>query len=190
MPDFTLARRAMVDSQLRPQGVTDAAVLAAMGSVPREDFVPEGARGFAYFDRSLPLGDGKSLMAPTALGQLLSEAGPRAGEHALVIGAGAGYAAALLEAIGLEVTSRDTADGPGGYDFVLVDGALEQVPASLGTLLNPGGRVAAALADGGVTRLAIGTAAAGSTFSWRTVGDADVALLPAFRRPAAFLFQA
>ena len=45
IPDFAAARRAMVDSQLRPEGVTDPAVLEAMGSVPREQFVPDDSRG-------------------------------------------------------------------------------------------------------------------------------------------------
>ena len=74
--DHNAARRAMVDNQLRPEGVTDAAVLAAMGSVAREDHVPEGARAFAYFDRPIALGDGRAMMPPAALGRLLSALAP------------------------------------------------------------------------------------------------------------------
>ena len=59
IPDYAAARSAMVDSQLRPQGVTDRAVLAAMGSVAREDFVPSDVRPLAYADRSLSLGGGR-----------------------------------------------------------------------------------------------------------------------------------
>ena len=73
MQDFSLARRVMVDNQLRPQGVTDRGVLAAMGKVERERFAPEQARAFAYFDRPLTIGDGRALMPPAALGRLLSE---------------------------------------------------------------------------------------------------------------------
>ena len=94
--DSRAARRAMIDSQLRPEGVTDGAVLAAMGSVERENFVPEAARAFAYFDRTLPLGNGRAMMPPAALGRLLSELAPRAGERALVVAAGTGYSAGLL----------------------------------------------------------------------------------------------
>ena len=85
MQVFSLARRAMVDSQLRPEAVTDRGVLAAMASVERENFVPESARALAYFDRPLRLSDSRAMMPPAALGRLLSELAPRAGERALII---------------------------------------------------------------------------------------------------------
>src|SRR6478736_5758975 len=99
MQDFNLARRAMVDNQLRPEAVTDRGVLAAMGSVERESFVPEAARALAYFDRPVPLAGGRAMMPPAALGRLLSELAPRPGERALVVGSGTGYSAAVLRAI-------------------------------------------------------------------------------------------
>ena len=108
MQDFSLARRAMVDSQLRPEAVTDRGVLAAMASVERENFVPESARALAYFDRPLRLSDSRAMMPPAALGRLLSELAPRAGERALIVGSGTGYAAALLKAIGLEVVALES----------------------------------------------------------------------------------
>src|SRR5437868_5393274 len=101
MPDFAAARRAMIDNQLRPEGVTDPAVLAAMASVPREQFVPEAMRALAYSDRPLGLGNGQALMPPAALARLLTEIEPRAGERALVVGSGNHYAAKVLEALGL-----------------------------------------------------------------------------------------
>ena len=67
MQDFSLARRAMVDNQLRPEGVTDRGVLAAMGSVERERFVPAEAKALAYFDRPLRLAAGRAMMPPAAL---------------------------------------------------------------------------------------------------------------------------
>src|SRR5215218_1325814 len=93
LPDFAAARRAMIDSQLRPEGVTNPAVLAAMGSIPREQFVPEELRPLAYSDRPLDFGKGQSMMAPAALARLLGELEPRAGERALVVGSDNGYAA-------------------------------------------------------------------------------------------------
>ena len=131
-PDFAAARRAMIDSQLRPQGVTDAAVLAAMASIPRERFVPEAVRPLAYSDRPLDLGDGKALMAPAALGKLITELEPRPGERALIVGPGA-YAAKVLETLGLEVDVADTPHSAGKtiYDLILIDGAVEDVPAGL-----------------------------------------------------------
>src|SRR5918997_1223668 len=107
IPDFAAARRAMIENQLRPVGVTDRAVLEAMGDVPREQFVPEDNRPLAYADRSLPLGGGRFMAAPAILGQLLTQMAPQQGERALVIGAGLGYSAAVLAAMGCQVTALE-----------------------------------------------------------------------------------
>jgi len=187
--DHAAARRAMVDSQLRPEAVTDTAVLAAMAAVPREEFVPAAARASAYSDRPIALGGGRSMMAPAALGRLLSELAPRAGERALVVGAATGYSAALLKFIGLDVTSIDRVETSEGepFDLILIDGAVEDIPQSLVDLLAEGGRLGTALRDRGVSRLAVGRAVAGR-LSLRTIVDADVAPLPQFERPRAFTF--
>lgn len=208
MQDYKLARRAMFDSQLRPEAVTDGGVLAAMASVEREKYVPEGSRPFAYFDRPVPLGNGRSMMPPAALGRLLSELAPRPGERALVVGAGSGYSTALLTAIGLDVTAfEDDADlaaqaraagvaiaktdakslGDEPYDLILIDGAVEVIPATLVARLVEGGRLATALIDRGVSRLVIGRASGGS-LGLRTIVDAAVDPLPGFERPRAFTF--
>lgn len=210
MQDFSLARRLMVDNQLRPEGVTDRGVLAAMGTVERERFVPEAARPLAYFDRPLRIADGRAMMSPAALGRLLSEAGPKPGERALVIGSGTGYAAAVLSAIGLDVvalesdeTLAEDARAAGietvtgelakgwakgaPYDLILLDGAAEEIPASLGKQLSPEGRIAGAIVDRGVTRLVIGRCA-NDAIGLRSIADADVEQLPGFERPRAFTF--
>lgn len=189
MPDFAAARRAMIDSQLRPQGVTDRAVLAAMAAIPREQFVPETVRALAYTDRPLDLGGGKALMPPTALAKLLAELQPRSGERALVVGSGNGYAARVLETLGLRVDVDDTADSPGKglYDLILIDGAVEEIPASLVARLEPDGRLGTAMAENGVTRLAIGRVG-GGVLGLRQFADGQVPLLPGFTRPRAFTF--
>jgi protein-L-isoaspartate(D-aspartate) O-methyltransferase len=210
MQDYSLARRAMVDSQLRPEAVTDRGVLAAMAAVERERFVPESAKALAYFDRPLPLTKDRAMMPPAALGRLLSELAPRAGERALVVGSGTGYSAALLQAIGLEAVALESdealaasareagietvsgalADGWKGsapYDIILLDGAVEEIPAALIKQLSADGRLAGAIVDRGVTRLVVGRAAGGS-LGLRTLADADVDILPGFERPRAFTF--
>src|SRR3982751_6684054 len=108
IPDFKAARLLMVESQLRPEGVVDPAVVAAMGSVERERFVPEGVRSLAYVDRAIPLGDGRFLSAPAALGQLLTQMMPERGQRALVVGAGTGYSAAVLAELGLDVVAVES----------------------------------------------------------------------------------
>ena len=210
IPDFTTARLAMVESQLRPQGVTDPAVLGAMGSVAREQFVPDEVRPLAYIDRAVPLGDGRFLPPPSVLGQLLTQMMAQPGQRALVVGAGTGYSAAILAAMGLEVVgvenSADLAakardrgvnvvEGPledgykkgAPYDQVLVDGAVEHIPEAIIDQLAEGGRLGAALVDRGVTRLIVGRKA-GIAFGFLSIGDAGVPVLPGFARPAAFTF--
>ena len=188
-PDFAAARRAMIDNQLRPEGVTDPALLAAMASVPRERFVPEGVRPLAYSDRPLDIGDGKSLMPPAALAKLITELQPRPGEHALVVGSGNDYAARVLETLGARVDVADTVQAAGKaiYDLILIDGAVEDVPAGLVARLAPDGRLGTAIAEYGVTRLAIGRVA-GGILGLRRFADAEVPLLPGFTRPRAFTF--
>lgn len=187
--EFLAARRAMVLNQLRPQGVTNHAVLAAMGSVPRERFVPAGARALAYADRSLTADGGAPIMPPAELGLLLAALDPRPGERALVVGAGGGYSAAVLEALGLGVT-RTECDPPAGrdkYDVILIEGAVEVFPSWVAGRLSPAGRVAAALLDGGVARLSIGRGT-GGVVGFTSLGDAQVPANPAFARPPAFTF--
>ena len=210
IPDFKAARLLMVESQLRPEGVVDPAVVKAMGSVERERFVPEAVRSLAYVDRAVPLGDGRFLSAPAALGQLLTQMMPQRGERALVIGAGTGYSAAVLAEMGLDVvaveSSADLAararklgveavEGPldagdpkgGSFDQILIDGAVEMIPDAIIAQLTDGGRLGTALIDRGITRLAVGRKAGGA-FGYLTVGDAGVPALPGFSRPKEFTF--
>ena len=210
MQDFSLARRAMVDSQLRPEGVTDRGVLAAMGEVERENFVPAQSRALAYFDRPLKIGAGRAMMPPAALGKLLTELAPQAGERALVVGSGTGYSAALLRSIGLDVVALESDESLAAaataagiatvvgeldkgwakgapYDLILLDGAVEEIPASLVKQLRDGGRLAGAICERGVSRLAIGLTVRGA-LGLRTIADAEVEQLPGFERPRAFTF--
>lgn len=188
-PDFAAARRAMIDSQLRPQGVTDTAVLAAMASVPREEFVPESVRWMAYADRPLQVGQGAALMPPAALGRLITELQPRAGERALVVGSGNGYAGKVLEALGLDVQLARGQQIPGKADFdlILIDGAVEEVPAEVIARLAPNGRLGTGISDHGVTRLAVGKLS-GGVLGLRRFADAEVPALPVFNRLRVFSF--
>ena len=79
------ARRTMIDSQLRPQGVNDPDIIAAFAAIAREDYVPEARAGVAYRDRSVPLGEGRAMIAPAALGAMLMEAQVAPGAKALVV---------------------------------------------------------------------------------------------------------
>ena len=210
IPDFAAARAAMVESQLRPQGVTDPAVLQAMGSVRRETFLPSHTRPLAYVDRAVSIGDGRFLAAPAVIGQLLSQMMPEPGQRALIVGAGTGYSAALLVQMGLDVTALESAQGLAAaarelgidmvegplekgwadgapYDRILIDGAVEHIPDDIVEQLAEGGRLGAAIADRGITRLVVGRKARGA-FGTLSIGDAGVPALPGFTRPKAFIF--
>ena len=210
IPDFAAARAAMIESQLRPQGVTDPRVLEAMGSLERERFVPEGVRPLAYVDRALALGGGRFLPAPAVLGQLLTQMMPEPGQRALVVGAGTGYSVAVLERIGLDVVALESSpelagrarelgvnvvEGPleGGfkreapYHQILIDGAVELIPDAIIAQLADGGRLGTALLDRRVSRLVVGRKAGGA-FGYLSVGDAGVPALPGFSCEKAFTF--
>lgn len=161
-PDYAAARRAMIDSQLRTSGVNEDFVLARMGAVAREEFVPEELRGIAYMDRAIRLGEGRFLPSPIFHGMMLAEARPQPSDHALVVDGGSGYLPALLEPLVAKLvvtTPDDVVAGKrkrGDFTLVLVDGAIEDTPASLIRLVAEGGRIVTGLVERGVTRLATG----------------------------------
>lgn len=212
--NFEQMRRAMVANTLRTTGVNDPRVLAAISAIPRERFVPAERAAMAYADILVPLGNGRELNSPIALGRLLTEASPQPGERALVIGAATGYAAAVLaRMVGSVVavedddaliararetlagTDVDLVEGPlteghaagAPYDLVLIDGAVEFVPDTLIGQLADGGRLATALLDQGVTRIAIGRRA-GQGFGIVPMADVAAAILPGFIKPRTFSF--
>ena len=214
--DLAALRQTMLDSQLKTVGVIDAAVLGAMGSVPREDFVPPALAGLAYADAALEVAPGRFLLEPMALALLLQNARLQAGERVLVIGAATGYSAAVVAAMGAHVTALesdtalaefaraaglenaagiDVVEGPlpagwpkaAPYDVLLFEGAIESLPPALAAQLAPGGRAAAVVRVNGV-----GHGHAGPVVGDRIAGRAFLEIaakpLPGFRRAAAFAF--
>jgi protein-L-isoaspartate(D-aspartate) O-methyltransferase len=103
--DYAGRRARMVKRQLRARGIHDERVLAAMGAVPREAFVPPGQRSRAYADSALPIGAEQTISQPwivAAICQALELTGP---ERVLEIGTGSGYSAAILARLAAEVVS-------------------------------------------------------------------------------------
>ena len=163
--DFANARRHMVESQIRPNRVSDPRILAAMHSLPRERFLPERLAVRAYVDEDVPLGGGRVLMEPMVLARLLQLAAPSHGERALVVGAGSGYGAAVLASSGPAVTALEedrqllaiartvlprvaplvtliegplAAGWPPGapWHIVLIEGAVRDIPAAISVQLS------------------------------------------------------
>ncbi len=135
---------------------------------------------------------------------------PARGQRALVVGAGTGYSAAVLKAMGVSVTALensatlaaearghgiDVVEGPlkdglkkgAPYDQILIDGAVEYLPDAIIDQLADGGSLGAALVDRGITRLVIGRKAGGA-FGYLSLRDAGAPALPGFARPKAFIF--
>jgi protein-L-isoaspartate(D-aspartate) O-methyltransferase len=95
----------MVDRQLRARGVHHARVLDAMGTVPREAFVPDEYRGLAYGDGALPIAGGQTISQPYIVARMTELLDPRPGDRVLEVGGGSGYQAAVLAEMGCRVTS-------------------------------------------------------------------------------------
>lgn len=191
-PDFAAARRAMIDSQLRTSGVNAPFVLERMGAVAREDFVPQAARGIAYMDRAVPLGEGQFLAAPVVHGMMLAEARPTKADSCLVVDGGSGYLPALvLPLVGRceVVAAEDAASGRkrGDHSLLLVDGAVEELPAPLVKRLAEDARVVTGFVRNGVTRLAVGRKVNGEV-ALLPLAELGIPVLPAFDAPKGWSF--
>jgi len=175
--DFAQARDHMVDSQVRPNKVIDPRVIRAMRSLPRERFLPPHLSSLAYADEDVPLPRGRAMMEPMVIARLTQLARVRDGERVLVVGAGAGYGAAVLAACGGQVTALEEdeallaiartvlpglapgvriqagplpAGWPAGapYDVVMIEGAVRAIPEALGLQVRAdGGRLVTVLAE-------------------------------------------
>jgi protein-L-isoaspartate(D-aspartate) O-methyltransferase len=190
------ARRAMIDSQLRTSGVNEPWVLAAMASVPREDFVPEEARAAAYIDRAVPLGGGRFLAAPLVQGRMLAEAKPTLEDKVLLVGDAESYLAALLRPLcrSLDCLAPANAAAPnakgakkGAYTLIVVDGAAEELPEGLCARLADDGRLVTGLVQRGVTRLAVGRKAAGE-IALLPLAEIGIPVLPELAAPKRWSF--
>jgi protein-L-isoaspartate(D-aspartate) O-methyltransferase len=105
MASFAEQRARMVERQLRRRGIADQRVLAAMGRVPREAFVPEAIRSRAYADAALPIGFGQTISQPWIVAAICDSLGLRGDETVLEVGGGSGYTGALLAELAARVIS-------------------------------------------------------------------------------------
>ena len=97
----------MVENQLRRRGITDERVLAAMLEIPREEFVPPESRLFAYQDDPIPIGEGQTISQPYMTALMAESLALQGTENVLEVGAGCGYAAAVLGALAARVTTLE-----------------------------------------------------------------------------------
>jgi protein-L-isoaspartate(D-aspartate) O-methyltransferase len=223
MTDFRTARRAMVDGQVRTSDVTHLGIIAAMLDIPREAFVPQAQAALAYLDRDVLIADATAtdkaryLMKPMVLARLIQAADPIAASRILVIGAGTGYAAAVMSTLAGQVTAleenlslfhqaRSVLSSLGGlnvnvihghlpdgasdsapYDVILIDGGVEIVPDRLCDQLSPQGRLLTVEVAGPVGKAKLFQPVNGR-FSGRELFDAWAPVLPGFTVAPAFVF--
>ena len=140
--NFAAERSIMVDSQVRPQDVTDLAIQDAMRAAPRETVVPAGREYLAYADTEVEYAPGRWMLRPRDVAKLLHGLRPRAGETALAIASP--YAALVLETMGLKVTRIDGPDlkaVTGQWDLIVCEGAVSGTPQAWLDAIAPGGRL-------------------------------------------------
>jgi protein-L-isoaspartate(D-aspartate) O-methyltransferase len=140
--NFAAERSIMVDSQVRPQDVTDLAIQDAMRVAPRETIVPADKLWLAYADTEVEYAPGRWLLRPRDVAKLLHGLRPRAGEMALTIASP--YSALVLETMGLNVTQLNGAElktVSGQWALIVCEGAVSSVPRSWLDAIALGGRL-------------------------------------------------
>lgn len=201
----------MIDSQLRTIGVTDEAVLLAMNSVAREQFVPLALAELAYADAALEVAPDRWLLEPLVLALLLQNACIKTGDRVLVVGAASGYSAAVLSHMGARVTALEsnsdlaamaqaagveTVSGPlvegwaagAPYDLILFEGAIEVIPSAFAAQLVLQGRIAAVVRENGVGRACVGLLIGAGRIGGLPFLEVGAKLLPGFATPSRFKF--
>lgn len=206
--DFVAARKAMVDSQVRVNDVTDRALQAALLAVPRERFCAPERAFSAYVETEVEIAGGRRLMLARDLSKLLMAAEARPGERALALAAP--YAAAVLAAMGLEVTAQESdsavfevvgaalaeagvttaaaplcAPQPGDWDLIVSEGAAPVRPDAWLAALRPGGRAVFVERAGPIGRAVLYVKGAGG-LSRRELFDAAPPVLEELAPAPAF----
>lgn len=217
MFDAAMARRMMVDGQVRTADVTNLDLIAAMLAVPRELFVPPAQAGQAYLDSDIPLGAGRVLLKPMVLAKLIQGAMVGPVDRVLDVACGSGYSSAVLSRIVTSVVALEQEPAlaqlakqalqsvgavnvtlvvgsliagwaaGGPYDVILLNGATEIAPEALGYQLKPNGRLACIFGRGPAAKAMIYRLVEGHLVG-RPIFDATAPVLPGFAAPAAFVF--
>jgi protein-L-isoaspartate(D-aspartate) O-methyltransferase len=218
MIDYQSARLNMVESQVRPNKVTDPALIEAMLAVPREIFVPEQLRGIAYIDEDVPLGGGRFIMEPMVLARLLQLAAIEPEDAILDIGCGTGYASAVMARLGRSIVALEEdprlarqaaqrfsqlgaanvslVEGPltagcpqrAPYQVILFGGAVAEIPPAIAMQLAEGGRLVAVVKQGPGLGKAVLMTRTEGGIGRRIVFDAGTPMLPGFAAQPRFVF--
>lgn len=217
MSEYDIARYNMVESQIRPNQVTDEYLLRALAEIPRERFVPASRQSLAYMEEELEVAPSRRLLAPMPLARLIQLADVRPTDLALDVGCATGYSTAVLAHLAesvvgleedagladlasqtlmeLEVDNAAIVSGPlaegypgeGPYDVILMNGCVPAVPQALLDQLKDGGRLVAILAANDFGRANL-FRKSGGRVSHRPAFDAGGPQLPGFAKEEEFVF--
>ena len=216
MTDFAQRRTMMVDTQVRPNDVTSYPVIEAMLNVPREQFVPDSRRDVAYAGENLELAPGRVLLEPRTLGKMIDILDLQNSDLVLDIGSGFGYSAAIIARIAEAVVAveddpematqaearlaaqdvfnvavvqdalNEGCASQGPYDAILIEGAIEDMPAAITDQLNEGGRIVALFREGHLDVVKFGRKLDGR-INWRSAFHADAPVLSGFVQQRGFI---
>jgi protein-L-isoaspartate(D-aspartate) O-methyltransferase len=215
MTNFAARRTMMVDTQVRPSDVTKFPIIDSMLAVPREAYVPNDQLEAAYVGGNLEIAPGRVILEPRSFGKLLDAVDVQPSDAVLDLGCGYGYSTAVIarlaeavvaveedEALAADAQKRLSAHGVdnaavmagplaagaakhGPYDVIIVQGAVEDVPAVLIDQLKDGGRIAAIFMEGSLGVARIGHKGAQGV-TWRYAFNASAPVLAGFTKAKAF----
>lgn len=211
-----MARRQMVAQQVRTWDVFNQDVLQVLGSVAREQFVPQGCEDVAYADTEIPLAHGQVMLRPVIEGRLLQALDLGSDDRVLEVGTGSGYLTACLASLSASVTSIDIhedfvaaatdkldaaginnvslacmdamAELPGGeFDAIAISGSVPRIDDRFVQALKPGGRLFLVVGESPVMS-AILITRAGEELQQRYLFETDIPALENIAREPVFFF--
>jgi protein-L-isoaspartate(D-aspartate) O-methyltransferase len=217
MFDVQFARRQMIDQQVRAWEVLDLKVLEAMARVPREEYVAADFRELAFADTNVPLAHGQSMLAPKVEGRILQALEIQPHEHALEIGTGSGFFAAVIgqlarsvrtidifpdfvrqataayARLGVHNVTAETADAMQlaqreAYDVIAVTGALPVYDARFEQALKVGGRLFVCVGSGPLLEARRITRTGASDFARESLFETGMTPLLHAQEPPRFVF--
>ncbi len=215
MSRFSSLRTMMVDTQVRPSDVTKFPIIEAMLSVPRETYVPDAKRDTAYISENIVLGNGRVMLEPRTFAKMLDALDIDPDEVVLDLGCGLGYSTAVLARLAdtivaieedptlakdaqmllssngvdnaavLEGKISEGAAAHGPYDVVIIEGAVENIPATILDQLKDGGRIAAIFMEGALGVVRIGYKIDGN-ITWKFAFNGAAPVMAGFEKEQVF----